>query len=224
LRGAGHMAGSSRVRTRGRSADRCGCASCGSRGLAMVPLQPETRDAVRRSVRMRFATRGGPCGAAMPALHADLCYFLAATGCRISEALAARWHDMGLNADGRPCLTIPKSKTRAGERVLPLSTETVRRLTKRRAEMRFGDADHPIFASERGTQLNPHNFRVSQAGSDGDSIPSGLRGAKRRGKPWRTTIPNASAAKPPDLVEREFSAWPGRIARGGGTSDGRRGN
>jgi len=34
----------------------------------------------------------------------------------------------------------------------------------------------------------------------------GIRGAKRRGKPWRTTIPDPSAHKRPDLVNRQFTA------------------
>ena len=34
----------------------------------------------------------------------------------------------------------------------------------------------------------------------------GIQGAKRRGKPWRTTIPDRSAARRPDLVQRDFSA------------------
>ncbi len=34
----------------------------------------------------------------------------------------------------------------------------------------------------------------------------GIQGAKRRGKPWRTTIPNATASRPPDLVLRNFTA------------------
>jgi putative transposase len=33
-----------------------------------------------------------------------------------------------------------------------------------------------------------------------------IRGAKRRGKPWRTTISDPTAARPPDLVQRDFSA------------------
>lgn len=35
---------------------------------------------------------------------------------------------------------------------------------------------------------------------------AGLQGAKRRGKPWRTTTPDRHATPPPDLVERNFSA------------------
>jgi len=34
----------------------------------------------------------------------------------------------------------------------------------------------------------------------------GLRGAKRRGRPWRTTIPDPDAQRRPDLVNRDFSA------------------
>ena len=33
-----------------------------------------------------------------------------------------------------------------------------------------------------------------------------IQGAKHRGKPWRTTIVDASAARAPDLVNRDFSA------------------
>jgi transposase InsO family protein len=34
----------------------------------------------------------------------------------------------------------------------------------------------------------------------------GIQGAKRRGKPWRTTTPDPTAVRPPDLVERNFTA------------------
>jgi len=34
----------------------------------------------------------------------------------------------------------------------------------------------------------------------------GIQGAKRRGKPWRTTIPGAEPVRSPDLVERDFTA------------------
>jgi putative transposase len=34
----------------------------------------------------------------------------------------------------------------------------------------------------------------------------GIRGAKRRGKPWRTTIADPAAQKRPDLVNRQFTA------------------
>jgi putative transposase len=34
----------------------------------------------------------------------------------------------------------------------------------------------------------------------------GIQGAKRRGKPWRTTTPDPAATRSPDLVQRDFSA------------------
>src|SRR6202011_866870 len=34
---------------------------------------------------------------------------------------------------------------------------------------------------------------------------AGLCGAKHRGKPWRTTIPDPAAQKRPDLVQRDFT-------------------
>jgi putative transposase len=35
---------------------------------------------------------------------------------------------------------------------------------------------------------------------------NGIEGAKRRGKPWRTTVPDPNARRPADLVERDFTA------------------
>jgi putative transposase len=35
---------------------------------------------------------------------------------------------------------------------------------------------------------------------------AGIQGAKRRGKPWRTTTADPAAHRPPDLVDRDFSA------------------
>ena len=35
---------------------------------------------------------------------------------------------------------------------------------------------------------------------------NGIEGAKRRGKPWRTTRPDPAAVRRPDLVERDFTA------------------
>ncbi len=35
---------------------------------------------------------------------------------------------------------------------------------------------------------------------------AGIQGAKRRGKPWRTTRPDQQALRRPDLVQRDFSA------------------
>ena len=42
----------------------------------------------------------------------------------------------------------------------------------------------------------------------------GIQGAKRRGKPWRTTTPDPRAQRRPDLVQRDFSADAARRAVG----------
>ncbi len=34
---------------------------------------------------------------------------------------------------------------------------------------------------------------------------AGIQGAKRRGKPWRTTTPDPAATRPPDRVQRDFT-------------------
>lgn len=97
--------------------------------------------------------------AEMPREHADLAFLLAATGLRISEALAARWRDLGQTIDGRPVLNVPKSKTPSGERSVPLSPETVHRLVRRRADAEFGGDSDPIFPNRYGRPLDAHNYR-----------------------------------------------------------------
>lgn len=97
--------------------------------------------------------------AAMPADHADLAYLMAATGLRIGEALGLTWADFRRNDGGRPVLTVCRSKTAAGERSVPLTPETVRRLTARRSEVAHECDDDPIFASVFGTPIDAHNWR-----------------------------------------------------------------
>lgn len=97
--------------------------------------------------------------AAMPAEYADLTYLLAATGLRISEALSLLWRDLERDELGRPVVVIHKSKTTAGERRVPLTAGTMRRLVKRRAEAHYSGSDEPIFATATGTSMDAHNFR-----------------------------------------------------------------
>jgi integrase len=97
--------------------------------------------------------------AQMPPEHADLAYVLAATGLRIGEALSARWSDFGQSVDGRPALTVPKSKTPSGQRVIPLSPETLRRLVLRRSGAAFPAGGDPIFPNRFGRPIDAHNYR-----------------------------------------------------------------
>lgn len=94
----------------------------------------------------------------IPAEHGDLVYLMATTGLRISEALGLRWREIG-QLDGKPSLTVAKSKTRAGERAIYLSPETARRLTARRASVDLSGDDDFVFPTKTGTQIDPRNWR-----------------------------------------------------------------
>lgn len=94
---------------------------------------------------------------AIPDEHRDLVAFLAHTGVRISEALAAVWGDLG-QENGAPVLQIPDSKTDAGVRSVPLSPEFNRRLLRRRAAAEYAADGDPIFPSAAGTPMDRRNF------------------------------------------------------------------
>lgn len=64
----------------------------------------------------------------MPAKHADMACFLAATGVRISEALGARWGDLGAALHGQPVFRVRRAATKtepvSGATALPRSPRT----------------------------------------------------------------------------------------------------
>lgn len=89
---------------------------------------------------------------------------LASTGLRVSEAIALRWMDLDLG--GEPCLWVRRSivagrvgapKSRFGRRCVPLDEGLAQRLVLRRAAE--ASEEDVVFASERGTPLNPDNIR-----------------------------------------------------------------
>ena len=57
---------------------------------------------------------------------------------------------------------------------------------------------HAALVREGETAGRDHVARVMRA--------DGIQGAKRRGKPWRTTTPDPEAQRPADLVGRDFTA------------------
>ena len=94
---------------------------------------------------------------AIPSEHADLTYLLATTAARISEALTVRYGGMGQDAEGRPVLRFAQSKTEAGLHPVPLTPETARMLTRRRAAAGAADADL-IFPSASGGAFDRRNW------------------------------------------------------------------
>jgi integrase len=95
---------------------------------------------------------------AIPDVHHDLVLFLAHTGVRISEALAATWGDLR-QENGAPVLVIPDSKTDAGLRSVPLAPGFGRQLLKRRAKARWAADGDRIFPSAAGTPIDARNWR-----------------------------------------------------------------
>jgi integrase len=94
----------------------------------------------------------------IPEQWRELVWFLAYTGVRISEALAATWGDIG-QEHGAPVLFIPDSKTDAGVRAIPLSPDTNRMLLRRRTRAKYSLDGDPIFPSAIGTPLDARNWR-----------------------------------------------------------------
>ena len=145
----------------------------------------------------------------MPVEHADLAYVLAATGMRISEALGPCWADLTTALNGKPVLRVERSttKTDAGERLIPLTPETVRRLLRRRAEARFATDGDPIFPSSIGTPMDAHNYRQRVF----------KPAARRAGLPWATPhmLRHGLASL---MAERGYS--PAQIAAHLGHADG----
>jgi transposase InsO family protein len=54
-------------------------------------------------------------------------------------------------------------------------------------------------------QLNRESIRVARCTTERLTTALGIHGATR-GKTWKTTIPDADAARPRDLVQRSFTA------------------
>lgn len=76
------------------------------------------------------------------------------------------------------------------------------------AEIRKVHADsYEAYGSRRTwKELARRGVRVARCMVERLMRANGIQGAKRRGKPWRTTRPGAEGAESPDLVDRDFSA------------------
>jgi integrase len=91
---------------------------------------------------------------------------LAATGLRISEALALRWRDLELDG-GRPVVKVRRAhvrgaygppKSKYGRREVPIPFALVRELRERRKVTEWPGADELVFPSMAGTVMDPGNL------------------------------------------------------------------
>ena len=92
---------------------------------------------------------------------------LAATGLRVSEAIALRWRDMQLDGE-RPCVRVRRArvrgvygppKSRHGVRDVPLGFELVRALRARQTASEWPRVDDLVFPSLAGTPMSDANLR-----------------------------------------------------------------
>lgn len=100
--------------------------------------------------------------------HQMLFTLLAASGMRISEAIALRWRDLYLEATPphirvRRALVkgrIEPPKTKHGRRRIPLSATIAQQLTDRRQRLPVAPQDDElVFTSRAGTEIDPDNLR-----------------------------------------------------------------
>jgi integrase len=91
---------------------------------------------------------------------------LAATGLRVSEAIALRWRDLHFDGD-RPAVRVRRArvrgvygspKSRHGVRDVPLDFELVRALRERRTASEWHEDDDLVFPSMAGTPMAPENL------------------------------------------------------------------
>lgn len=119
--------------------------------------------------------------AVAPAKHRLLFELLAATGVRISEALALRWGDLELDGD-RPAVRVRRAyvkghfkppKSRYGRRAVPIDFGMVRALRKAQASAeRAGERDL-IFCNLQGRPLDYSNLhgRVMKPAAEEAGVP-----------------------------------------------------
>ncbi len=108
-------------------------------------------------------------------------WFLAATGLRISEAIALQWHHVQLDGPN-PHVKIRRGlvkgrigppKSRHGRRDVPIDPALVRALRKHHQETEWSGDAHPLFAAINGSPLMPGNVyrRVLQPAREAASLP-----------------------------------------------------
>ena len=136
----------------------------------VTALTVEDLHEVRAAIRRWQAPVAGKSGPHHTNDLAEIIDLMLATGGRIGEILAVRWHDLDLAA-ARPTLTFSGTivyikgqgfvrqnwtKSDAGYRTLTLPTFAVEMLHGRQSTDTANDA---VFASRRGTWLSPNNVR-----------------------------------------------------------------
>jgi integrase len=107
--------------------------------------------------------------------------FLAATGLRISEAIALQWRHLELDGS-TPHVKVRRAlvkgrmgapKSRQGRREVPLEHSLVLALRDHRKDSEWGGSEHPVFAAGNGSPLSPGNVfaRVLKPTAEEAGVP-----------------------------------------------------
>lgn len=136
-----------------------------AQGLAL-PHRPTVEDEDADEVRALDREQLRAFLAVMHPEHRTLFRLLAATGLRISEAIALQWQHVAL--DGEPRVRVRRAlvrgrigppKSRHGRRDVPLDGALADDLRRRRATAIWVADDDLVFPSRVGTALRPENLR-----------------------------------------------------------------
>jgi integrase len=134
---------------------------------ADLPHRPTADDVELEDVRAMTGTELATLLALIPVSHRTFFRLLAATGLRISEAIALQWRHLSLDGSA-PHVKVRRGvvrgrlgapKTRHSRREVPLDHELVTALRKLRAESEWPGEDDLAFPASNGSYLHVGNLR-----------------------------------------------------------------
>ena len=105
----------------------------------------------------------------------------------------------------RPTPPAPSSSPASSSETRP--PEEAVAIIERQLVQRLGPGRHGV--ARNGEERQQPGRDAAERGRDQVARlmgSAGIQGAKRRGKPWRTTIPDPQAQRASDLVNRDFTA------------------
>jgi integrase len=133
---------------------------------ADLPHRPTAEESEDEEVRVMTRDQLAVLLALIPGRHRLFFRLLAATGVRISEAIALQWRHLELDGSS-PHVKVRRAlvkgrmeppKSRHGRRSIPLDAELVSALRQARRDTDWPGEEHPVFAAGNGSLLDPANL------------------------------------------------------------------
>jgi integrase len=146
-----------------------------------LPHRPTAEDSEEEEMRAMSTAELSMLLGLFPGRWRLFCWFLAATGLRISEAIALQWRHLQLDGS-TPHVKVRRAlvkgrmgppKSRYGRREVPLDHALVLALRERRTETEWAGEEDPVFAAANGSPLMPSNVfrRVLQPAREEACLP-----------------------------------------------------